>query len=45
MLRIENIAFGIAGRPLIKNASATIPEGHKVALWGAMAPAKPRFFA
>ena len=44
MLRIENIAFGIAGRPLIQNASATIPEGHKVGLVGRNGTGKTTLF-
>ena len=34
MLRIDDISYSIAGRPLFQQASATIPDGHKVGLVG-----------
>ena len=44
MLRIQNIAYGIAGRPLIQNASAAIPEGYKVGLVGRNGTGKTTLF-
>ena len=44
MLRIDNISFAIAGRPLIENASATIPAGHKVGLVGRNGTGKTTLF-
>ena len=29
MLRLDNISYAVAGRPLIEGASAMIPDGHK----------------
>ena len=44
MLRIENISYSVAGRPLIENASATIPAGHKVGLVGRNGTGKTTLF-
>ncbi len=44
MLRIENISFSVAGRPLIENASARIPAGHKVGLVGRNGTGKTTLF-
>ena len=44
MLRIENISYSIAGRPLIDNASAVIPTGHKVGLVGRNGTGKTTLF-
>ena len=44
MLRIENISYSIAGRPLIEDASAVIPDGHKVGLVGRNGTGKTTLF-
>ena len=44
MLRIDNISFSIAGRPLFEGASATIPHGHKVGLVGPNGAGKTTLF-
>ena len=44
MLRIDDITYAIAGRPLIQNASATIPHGHKVGLVGRNGTGKTTLF-
>ncbi|OOY05247.1 ABC-F family ATP-binding cassette domain-containing protein [Thioclava sp. F28-4] len=44
MLRISDISFSIDGRPLFANASATIPEGHKVGLVGPNGAGKTTLF-
>ena len=44
MLRINNISFSIAGRPLVESASATIPPGHKVGLVGRNGTGKTTLF-
>ncbi|MEM8789638.1 MAG: ABC-F family ATP-binding cassette domain-containing protein [Pseudomonadota bacterium] len=44
MLRIENLRFGIAGRPLFEGASAVIPAGHKVGLVGRNGTGKTTLF-
>ncbi|WBU61899.1 ABC-F family ATP-binding cassette domain-containing protein [Paracoccus albus] len=44
MLRIDDISYSIAGRPLFENASATIPEGHKVGLVGPNGAGKTTLF-
>jgi len=44
MLRIENISYSIAGRPLFENASAVIPAGHKVGLVGRNGTGKTTLF-
>ncbi|WP_373356919.1 ABC-F family ATP-binding cassette domain-containing protein [Pseudoroseicyclus sp. CXY001] len=44
MLRIDAINYSIAGRPLFEEASATIPEGHKVGLVGRNGTGKTTLF-
>ncbi|RFP87542.1 ABC transporter ATP-binding protein [Rhodobacteraceae bacterium 63075] len=44
MLRLENISYSVAGRPLIEEASATIPTGHKVGLVGRNGTGKTTLF-
>ncbi len=44
MLRIDDISYSVAGRPLIVNASATIPAGHKVGLVGRNGTGKTTLF-
>ncbi|NRB03248.1 MAG: ABC-F family ATP-binding cassette domain-containing protein, partial [Rhodobacteraceae bacterium] len=44
MLRIENIHYGIAGRPLLEGAQAVIPTGHKVGLVGRNGTGKTTLF-
>ena len=44
MLRISDISFSIAGRPLFSGASATIPAGHKVGLVGRNGTGKTTLF-
>jgi ATP-binding cassette subfamily F protein 3 len=44
MLRIENIRYSVEGRPLIEDASATIPNGHKVGLVGRNGTGKTTLF-
>jgi len=44
MLRIENISYAVAGRPLFEGASATIPDGHKVGLIGRNGAGKTTLF-
>ncbi len=44
MLRIDNITYSVAGRPLIEGASATIPTGHKVGLVGRNGTGKTTLF-
>ncbi|MEI4261963.1 ABC-F family ATP-binding cassette domain-containing protein [Roseovarius sp. D0-M9] len=44
MLRIDDISYSIAGRPLIENASATIPDGHKVGIVGRNGTGKTTLF-
>ena len=44
MLRIDDISYSVAGRPLIVNASAVIPEGHKVGLVGRNGTGKTTLF-
>ncbi len=44
MFRIDNISYSIAGRPLFEEASATIPEGHKVGLVGPNGAGKTTLF-
>lgn len=44
MLRIDDITFAIAGRPLFEGASATIPEGHKIGLVGPNGAGKTTLF-
>jgi len=44
MLRISDISYSIAGRPLFDHASATIPEGHKVGIVGRNGTGKTTLF-
>ena len=44
MLRIDDIRFAIAGRPLFDGASAVIPAGHKVGLVGRNGTGKTTLF-
>jgi len=44
MLRIDDISYSVAGRPLIENASATIPGGHKVGIVGRNGTGKTTLF-
>jgi len=44
MLRIDDISYSIAGRPLFEQASATIPDGHKVGLVGPNGAGKTTLF-
>ena len=44
MLRIDDISFSMVGRPLLQNASATIPDGHKVGLVGRNGTGKTTLF-
>lgn len=44
MLRISGISFSIDGRPLLQEASATIPTGHKVGLVGRNGTGKTTLF-
>ena len=44
MLRINDISYSVAGRPLIEHASATIPEGHKVGIVGRNGTGKTTLF-
>ena len=44
MLRIDDIFYSIAGRPLFQNASAVIPDGHKVGLVGPNGAGKTTLF-
>lgn len=44
MLKIDDISYSIAGRPLFANASATIPGGHKVGLVGPNGAGKTTLF-
>lgn len=44
MLRIEDITYAIAGRPLFEEASAVIPVGHKVGLVGRNGTGKTTLF-
>ncbi len=44
MLRIDDISFAMAGRPLFENATAIIPEGHKVGLVGRNGTGKTTLF-
>ncbi|WP_204114626.1 ABC-F family ATP-binding cassette domain-containing protein [Shimia biformata] len=44
MLRIDDITYAVAGRPLFQGASATIPEGHKVGLVGRNGTGKTTLF-
>ncbi len=44
MLRIDDIRFSMAGRPLFEGASAIIPTGHKVGLVGRNGTGKTTLF-
>lgn len=44
MLRIDDISYSIAGRPLFEHASAVIPTGHKVGLVGPNGAGKTTLF-
>ena len=44
MLRLDDISYSVAGRPLIEHASATIPEGHKVGIVGRNGTGKTTLF-
>ncbi|WP_108839360.1 ABC-F family ATP-binding cassette domain-containing protein [Tateyamaria sp. Alg231-49] len=44
MLRISDISYAVAGRPLFEGASAVIPEGHKVGLVGRNGTGKTTLF-
>jgi ATP-binding cassette subfamily F protein 3 len=44
MLRISDISYSIAGRPLFEGASASIPAGHKVGIVGRNGAGKTTLF-
>ena len=44
MLRIDDLSYSIAGRPLFEHASAAIPGGHKVGLVGPNGAGKTTLF-
>ncbi|MEP4248871.1 ABC-F family ATP-binding cassette domain-containing protein [Tateyamaria sp.] len=44
MLRINDISYSVAGRPLFEATSAAIPEGHKVGLVGRNGTGKTTLF-
>ncbi len=44
MLRIKDISYSVEGRPLLVEASATIPAGHKVGVVGANGTGKTTLF-
>ena len=44
MLRIEDISYSVAGRPLLEGASVTIPTGHKVGIVGRNGTGKTTLF-
>ncbi len=44
MLRIDDISYSVAGRPLLEHASAVIPEGHKVGIVGRNGTGKTTLF-
>ncbi|WP_172839526.1 ABC-F family ATP-binding cassette domain-containing protein [Sulfitobacter alexandrii] len=44
MLRISEISYSVEGRPLFEEASAVIPEGHKVGLVGRNGAGKTTLF-
>lgn len=44
MLRISDINYAVAGRPLFEGASAVIPDGHKVGLVGRNGTGKTTLF-
>ncbi|MFO7771915.1 MAG: ABC-F family ATP-binding cassette domain-containing protein [Roseovarius gahaiensis] len=44
MLRINDISYSVAGRPLIENATVSIPDGHKVGIVGRNGTGKTTLF-
>jgi ATP-binding cassette subfamily F protein 3 len=44
MLRISDISYAVAGRPLLEGASAAIPAGHKVGIVGRNGTGKTTLF-
>ncbi|MGI3164756.1 ABC-F family ATP-binding cassette domain-containing protein [Pseudooceanicola sp. 200-1SW] len=44
MLRISSISYSVAGRPLLEEASVTVPEGHKVGIVGRNGTGKTTLF-
>ncbi|MBT9383837.1 ATP-binding cassette domain-containing protein [Pseudooceanicola sp. CBS1P-1] len=44
MLRIKDISYSVAGRPLLEGASVTIPDGHKVGIVGRNGTGKSTLF-
>jgi len=44
MLKLQDISYSVEGRPLIQNASANIPAGHKVGLVGHNGSGKTTLF-
>ncbi len=44
MLKISNISYSVEGRPLLVDASAVIPDGHKVGLIGRNGAGKSTLF-
>ena len=44
MIKLHDISYSVAGRPLLENASATIPAGHKVGLVGRNGTGKTTMF-
>ncbi len=44
MLRISDISYSIAGRPLLEGASVTVPAGHKVGIVGRNGAGKTTLF-
>jgi ATP-binding cassette subfamily F protein 3 len=44
MIKLHDITYSVEGRPLLENASATIPAGHKVGLVGRNGTGKTTLF-
>ena len=44
MIKIHNISFSIQGVPLLKDASAFIPKGHKIGIVGRNGSGKTSLF-
>ena len=44
MIKLHEISYSVEGRPLLENASATIPAGHKVGLVGRNGTGKTTLF-
>ena len=44
MIKLHDISYSVGGRPLLENASATIPAGHKVGLVGRNGTGKTTLF-